>query len=334
MSEYTSFEHDGITVESNSADADTLRAAFDLPAEAPPADDEHEEKPPPKPNGAPAPEPESDDQAPDSKARDAFGRFAKKDSPARNPEKRIDQVIARQRAAEEQRDAAAKERDELRQRLQALEARTSAPPPPSATPPAPQPAPPADRFPDFQAWADQRIAKKEDASYESYLDERQDWRWQRNDGQARQAARQQDIAQAHQARLKQAREQIPDFDKQVNGDLPVTADVRDAMLESPLSPLLMLHFSKYPDDLQRYASLSAAQVHREIGRLESWLMTGARRPQATTGAVSAPVPSQAKPPGKPVGSSAPAPDPTEQSDDLPVEEWIRRGNARERAGRR
>jgi len=335
MSEYQTFEHDGLIVESNRASRDELRASFGLdpegetPPEAPPltpagaAPAADEAVPPPAEPG------EEDTPA----ARDAHGRFApKKDVPARNPEKRIDQAIARQRTAEEARDAAMRERDEIRARLAALETRVA--PPPQAQAPAP-PRPPDDAFPDYEAWAGQQLSQRAPSSYEAYLDARQDWRAEVHAQRQAAASTEQQRLTAHAQRIAQAKQQIPNFDQLVRADLPVTADVRDAIVESPVSPLLILHFSQHPDDLQRYARLTAAQTHREIGRLESWLMAGAQRNGSAPGTASAVVPSAAKPPGKPVGSSAPSPDPTAVTDDMPVDEWIARMNERDRkAGRR
>lgn len=335
MADYQTFEHDGITVESNTATPDEMRAAFELPADDAPA--EHDGAPPaeseatPPAEGAPPPpekegdEPEEEAAAPP--ARDEQGRFTKKETAAaqtarRNPEKRIDQAIGRQREAE-------RERDELRARIAALEQARQQPP---------QQAPRQqlqDQFPAFKTWVEHETAAGREADLERYIDERQDYR---NNLVARRnylAHRETSRLQAHEQRLSVARQQIPNFDELVKADIPITQTVRDAILDSPYSPIVILHLSENPQEAQRLAQLPAAEVAREMGRLEgrieNWLLSAA---QPVSGSSRQPV-SQAKPPGRPVGSSAAAPDPNELSDDLSVDEYIRRANERDRkAGKR
>ena len=327
---FESFEHEGVTVESSTATQDELRAAFGLepvPAEEPepkvPDAGEEPEPEPDKPAEEPEPEPEQ------IRARNAQGQFQKKQSPARNPEKRIDQVIARQRTAEEERDLARKENDSLKQRLSALEAQRREP----QAPPQPQ-ASTEKAFPGFEEWSEGRVAENKDARYETYIRELARDEWQRSDRQKEEAQAQRQIRAAHDERMALARKQIPDYNKRINPSLQVPDPLRDAILESVAGPVMLVYFSDHPEQIQEFANLSARRFEREIGRLESWLMAGTSGNGRPASASTVPAVSAAKPPGKPVGSSAPTSDPNEITDELPFEEYFKRANAADRkAGR-
>lgn len=103
----------------------------------------------------------------------------------------------------------------------------------------------------------------------------------------------------------------------------------EEILNSPVAPQVMLHLTQHPEDFQRIATLPPRELVREMAKIEARFEVASPSAQP-----KAPVISQAKPPIKPMGSAPSAVDDGEISDDLPVEEHIRRMNARDRAARR
>jgi hypothetical protein len=130
----------------------------------------------------------------------------------------------------------------------------------------------------------------------------------------------------------------PDFGKSLH---PVVADIQfstpvmrgtplgDLLIDSPYTAELLEHFSEHFDDFQRISTLHPILVGRELGKLEHRIES--RTAAASSGPASKPIPvSAAKPPVKPVGSSPVVSDDAEDESELSVEEFFRRGNARDR----
>jgi hypothetical protein len=140
--------------------------------------------------------------------------------------------------------------------------------------------------------------------------------------------------QEFQTRLLEARERIPNFDERIKYEAlrPFSDQLAERIMASPVGPELVLYFSEHPSDAQRISTLHPIIAIEEMGILQGVIK--ARQDAAHSGSATAAVTSQAKPPIKPVGSSPVAADPLEITDDLPVEEHIRRMNLRERQGRR
>jgi len=100
----------------------------------------------------------------------------------------------------------------------------------------------------------------------------------------------------------------------------------DLIVDSDHTAALLDHFSRNFGDFQRIASLHPVLVAREIGKLES------RFEAASSGPVSKPPAiSHAKPLNKPVGGSPVVSDDDDDESELPIEEFVRRGNARDAA---
>lgn len=333
--DYASITTDDFIVETNSRSEADLRADFGLePVEekAPTTDAPEktaiaEPEPAMAEKEAPAEDGEPDEKA--AKERDEAGRFKAK-KPRNDPQARIDEITAKHRQAERERDAE-------RARVAALEAEVARYRQPQ--PPAPPQTPAVPSHAQYRVEPTRVMPKEEEvgSKYPTYGDYMSDLaRWHGEQLFAEQAQTQREQARGHsfQARLAQARQQIPDFDQQLRGDLPITKDMAEAIQDSPVSPLLLLHFSHHPEDAQRLSTLPPAVVSREMGRLEAWLIAAMRQQQQGAPApVVQPAVSHAKPPIKPVGSSPPAADPHEITDDLSVEEHIRRMNARDRKAR-
>lgn len=105
--------------------------------------------------------------------------------------------------------------------------------------------------------------------------------------------------------------------------------IAQVVVESSDPESLMRHLSTHPDDLQRLSTLPPDAFFRMIGRIEQRLEAAAR-----PGPVSRePVISRAKPLIKPVSGSPVVSDDGDEAD-LPVDEFIRRGNLRDSASTR
>ena len=100
----------------------------------------------------------------------------------------------------------------------------------------------------------------------------------------------------------------------------------DLIVDSPHTAALLDHFSRNLADFQRLSTLHPILAARALGKIESRFESAA----STLGPALKPPPiSKAKPPNKPIGSSPVINDDTEDEGELPIEEFIKRGNARD-----
>lgn len=81
----------------------------------------------------------------------------------------------------------------------------------------------------------------------------------------------------------------PSFDRDTFDELPLTKTIAEAIIESDAAPKLMVFMANNPEEVQRISGLSPARQAAEIGKLEARLAT-------------APKPSNAPPPIKPIGT--------------------------------
>lgn len=105
-------------------------------------------------------------------------------------------------------------------------------------------------------------------------------------------------------------------------------ELAEIVSQHPLLDRFLRYFSDNDPDLQRFATLPPGVFHREFGKLEARLEAAPVRGSAP----SAPI-SQAKPVIKPLTSTPSAVDDSTLDDDLPIEEFIRRGNRVEQRAR-
>lgn len=277
------------------------------------------------------------------RARDTRGRFTKTDAPdatqaaldtaevqpaeavetsaperRKNPQERIAHVVWEREQA--RREAAA-----LRQQLEALQQGRMAPdmtaPPAQAMPPAmPQGAPQAqasDPPPSeehYQTYAEFVAATARWSARQQYLELLQHAQAQ---AEAQQAADlRQTRASAFAERMQAAEQADPAL---LTGLSPEVLELRpamslqpgeqpdggtaiaDALLEMDHPQHVMRYLSNHPDDFRRIRALHPMLAMREVGRIE------ARLDAASSGSVSQPSLSQAKPPIQPVGRGASVP---------------------------
>jgi len=246
-----------------------------------------------------------------------------------NPTEAVKSAIAKQREAERRADAA-------ESKVQALSAERS--PTPPETQAAPEPEPPSwSRFkqmpgvprPDqFTAYEDYSMALAEFVS---------DTKQTEHTAAQQQAYENQQIAQQQQVQLdrwsktlNEARQHDPKFDETLNLDTPMSLPMQHLAMESPHGIAILQWLSEHPDDAQRLSTLHPAETYREMGKLEARLEAAS----STEKSGPARVVSSAKAPIKPLGTSPPAEDPFEITDDLSMDEHFRRMNAADRqAGR-
>jgi len=302
-----------ITIDSNHESADQIAVAF------------QDDTPPPTED---APAVEAVEAVEPVEAVDETAPTPPKKRTRRNdPGEAVKAAIAKQREAERRAEAA-------ESRVQELSAPTPDPHPTAE--PAPQ-APTWERFKampgvptvdQFQSYEDYSMALAEFVS---------DAKRTEHDAAQRDAYEQQQVAQQQQAQLdrwsktlEEARQHDPKFDETLNLDTPMSLPMQHLAMESPHGIAILQWLSAHPDDAQRLSTLHPAETYREMGKLEARLEAAS----STKNSGPARVVSSAKAPIKPLGTSPPAEDPFEITDDLSMDEHFRRMNAADRqAGR-
>jgi hypothetical protein len=297
------------------------------------------------------------------------GQFAKRPTNAearKDPKARLAQQTFDQREAERRAEAAEKRAEAAERRAQELETRQrpAEPPPAKPQPRAETYDDPNDPEPnpeDLTKYADGQFDRKylrdlglwsgrqaqKQADYHRELSRRQEAAQQAEDAQRKALV---ERANTFNERFQAAKKTNPTIEDQIHPKLleawptsalppdqrarPTFANwVAEQVLHADHPAELLLHLSN-DAEAQRLATLlgTAGELAaiRELATLDVRL--GAAPPAASAPKAEM---SHAKPPIQPLGSSPHAADPTELSEDLPIEEWIKRANAKERqAGRR
>lgn len=129
--------------------------------------------------------------------------------------------------------------------------------------------------------------------YAEYVEALTDWKTEQKINERMQQEGQRKVemtrAQTFEQRQAEFKAKAPDYDAVVgSSDAPVTAHVSAALLDSEAGPLLMYHFAKNPQVLERLNSMSEAQANREIGRLEASLAQAPQAPAVKTTAAPRP----------------------------------------------
>lgn len=150
-------------------------------------------------------------------------------------------------------------------------------------------------------------------SYEEYVEALTDWKLeqkeqsrQQSEAQRKAAEERKAVGDAWQGRLKEARTRYADFDATVDADVPVSAAMQQALLDSEQGADLAYWLGKNPTEAERIAKLAPFAAARELGRIEAGLTreTPAQNPKPKTSAAPAPI----KPVGKGAAPSAKKPD--------------------------
>jgi hypothetical protein len=123
--------------------------------------------------------------------------------------------------------------------------------------------------------------------------------------QEREAARQQEL-------IEKGEEKYDDFEEVIKADRnEYSRAAYLAMLESDISAELLYHLASNPEEGKRIAALPAFAQAKEIGKLEDKLLAKPAKKQ-----------SNAPPPISPIGTGKASGNAL--SDDLPIDEWMRR----------
>lgn len=90
------------------------------------------------------------------------------------------------------------------------------------------------------------------------------------------------IIGAHEARIAEAKDRIPEFDKVIAsaGKIPATPDLNRAVLESDKSALLLHHLSSRPQEVAELNQMTPVQLARRIGQIEARLSYPTARTQS------------------------------------------------------
>lgn len=133
------------------------------------------------------------------------------------------------------------------------------------------------------------------ADYAEYIEALTDWKTDQKVSQAlaareaqEQEARQRAEAEARATtwaeRQQAVRAALPDYDEVLSAaaDIPVTAHVREVLLDSEQGPRIAYHLAQHPDEAARINALPPLAAARELGRLEAALTTAPKPPAPRT----------------------------------------------------
>ena len=123
----------------------------------------------------------------------------------------------------------------------------------------------------FESYEDFLAAKAEHAAEAAA--ERRLAKAQEDSRRQTEAHRAQQLAETWQAKQDKARDQFEDYDDVVSSSsAPVTAVMRDSIMESDIGPSILRHLAMRPEDAERISKLSPASQAREIGKIEAGLL--------------------------------------------------------------
>lgn len=328
---------DGFTIESRSESAEEMRANFGLSEAAEPAAEESTTDETPAEDDKPAP-------VADPPKIDNRTREGKKQSIQRE----IDTATAVKHAARREAEAETTRLAAVRAEIAQLEAQRQQ----QTQPPVPRQAPQGDPAPKLEDFKNQPDPWAAHVSASARWEARQEFGRQQQafaQSQARNTVAQQ-IATAEKSFIDRVAEKAPGkttkerFDGFFAKLDPALKDLRpthylaqnepikaenvmaDEVIHSSDPSGLLLFLNDHPDDHQRLLTLQPRDLVREIGKITARLEAASTGPAPKSLIVSA-----AKPPLKPVGGSPVVSDDDADESDLPLEEFVRRGNARDRS---
>ena len=151
------------------------------------------------------------------------------------------------------------------------------------------------------AAAEEGKPKPEDFdTYEAYTEALTDWKLEQRERQRVQEDAQRRVYESWMARIQAARQAHPDFDEVVDSDVPVSAAMQQAILESDNGAEIAYWLGKHPEEAERISKLPPIAAIREIGRIEASLAAPPPQPKAPV--TRAPKPVTPVSGGKPGGA--------------------------------
>mgnify|MGYP001567158277 CR=1 FL=1 len=297
-------------------------------AAPPPVPDSEPAKDEPAPVEPTAVDAKADEPAPEGETEpEKAERHKRKD-----PQKRIDQAIARQRQAEvslktalAERQAAIDARAVLEARLAAIEAKVT----PSLEPVAPTPAAETvltpENFETYEAYIDALVQQRTEKAIETRLATERERLARETADRATSDA----LAQ-HQTRFERAKATHDDFEAVVGQDIALSAPMRDVIVASEEGPEMAYYLGTHPDEAARIAALPPGPALVEMGKLAVRVVAAAPAPvQASGPAPTVPPVTRVPAPIRPVGTGASAS--SVPLDALPLADFVARRNAEDRA---
>jgi len=193
-------------------------------------------------------------------------------------EKRFSELTKQRELARQEAERERQRASELEARLQALEKKAE-PEKVEQTDQEPRPSDFTDAFEYAKALAEYSTAKA--------LRERDRVEAERKVNEERQK-----VMTSWQTKLDQAKAELPDYDEMIAsaGDITVSDQVRDSILESDVGPKILYHLAENPEVAQRLNSLSPSSALREIGKLEARFEKTVEAPKTTVKKSNAPAP--------------------------------------------
>lgn len=209
----------------------------------------------PEPVEAAPAEPTVENEASEPTSEPEAATGEKKQNP--KLEKRFSELTKQRELARQEADKERQARVELESRLKELEAKVN---PPEKADPDPKPDP--SQFNDALEYAE--------ALAEWTTDKKLREREQQE--MARRAAEEQSRKQVEfQKRVEAAKNDLPDYEETIAaaGDIPVSAPVGEAIVESEYGPQVLYYLADNPDYARSLADKSLTAQLREIGKLEA-----------------------------------------------------------------
>lgn len=322
-------EHGDLTIESNHETAEAMRAAM-VPVQAKKpaaADAAAAENAPPDEDG------QGDGGAADGAAVAAGGQAPKARNRRDDPRKAVETAVGKQRTAERERDEAKAESKRLADELAAAKKPAVAAPaggtPPAAADDPNRPitqaewkrykampgAPKADDFEDHDDFV---------AAMSLFVT---DTRWAEHQETLEADNFEKSRRETWKGRMDTFKGKHPERFQKIDPNTPANQQMKDIIADSEIGPEMLEHLSNHQTLAQRISTLHPAEVAREMGKIEGQLSA---KPAASSGTAVPPVISSAKRPVQPVGGSQKqVSDDDADEEDLPIEEFISRGNKRE-----
>ena len=181
-------------------------------------------------------------------------------------------ALAEKHAAEAKAEREARELAE--RRAQELEAKVN-PPPKVEEGPGPEPKP--EQFKDAFEYA----KALSEWSAENALFQRD-----KRDAEARKQAEETARVNVFKERQEAAKAEIPDYEEVIKASpVVVSAEVREAILESDVGPQVLHYLAKNPEVADKLAKMSVGRAMREFGKLETSLSKG-EKPAAVSASAS------------------------------------------------
>jgi hypothetical protein len=230
------------------------------------------------------------------------------EKPAEDPvpkgvQKRIDRAVRQKYEAE----ARAKM---LEERVAAMESRQYAP---QQQRPVNDGEPTIDKFDNFDEYVAAKAEYIAGKKIESTLTARE-----QQQRAAYEAAERSKTADSWNKRMAAATVEMPDFEEVLaSSDVPMTAPMQQAIMESDVGPKLAYYLANHPDEAEQIAQMSPIGAIRTLGRIEERLASA--KPTVKT--------TNTPPPIKPTGAKAVVTKDPGKMSDAEYEKWRKSGRA-------